>query len=479
MASAATLSRWCGTASGCTASTARGARRRASPCRTFAASAKCPSSAGTRSPSPARCTPGGRSGAVLARARSPRCWRLRSRYARQGFPVAPVIAAHWSEQAPRFRCFREFARVFLPGGRAPAAGEIFRNPDLAASLEELAATEGSSLYTGALAVRTADAAAAARALLSLDDLGEHQSTWVEPLSLQFAARHGSRAAAQRARPGVAGGAGDPRPPGQRAPADQQRGRGAPAGRGDEAGLRRLQAPRRRPRVDGPGSERLARPLLPRFTGAPGERAARVPTRRAPRTRARHRLPGDRRPRRAHGFLHPVELPRLRIGRGRAGDRDRAAEPRAGILARPASPQLHRGPQAPLPHHHARVRDARRKAVGGVRLHGRPHAAAGARPAAAAPLPRRPEPAGRLRCAPLVRQRGLAGRAGTGLRLRRRPGAGGARPRAGAVRADHAVRRRANHPARLAALTGAARIRARMARRLESERARSSLPGDTR
>ena len=107
-------------------------------------------------------------------------------YARHGFPVAPVIAAHWREQAPRFRRFREFARVFLPRGRAPAAGETFRNPDLAASLEELAATEGRSLYTGALALRTAEAAAAAHALLSFDDLGEHQSTWVEPLSLEFA-----------------------------------------------------------------------------------------------------------------------------------------------------------------------------------------------------------------------------------------------------------------------------------------------------
>jgi gamma-glutamyltranspeptidase/glutathione hydrolase len=109
-------------------------------------------------------------------------------YARGGFPVMPVIAAHWSEQAARFRRFREFARVFLPGGHAPPPGAIFRNPDLAASLEEVAATLGRSFYSGALAARTAAASAAAGALLSEDDLAEHRSTWEEPLTLRFGRR---------------------------------------------------------------------------------------------------------------------------------------------------------------------------------------------------------------------------------------------------------------------------------------------------
>ncbi len=108
------------------------------------------------------------------------------RYAREGFPVAPVTAALWREQAPRLREFGEFARVFLPRGEAPAAGEIFRNPDLAETLEELAATTGRSLYTGALAARIAAAAAADGGLLDAGDLGDHRSTWVEPLSLPFA-----------------------------------------------------------------------------------------------------------------------------------------------------------------------------------------------------------------------------------------------------------------------------------------------------
>jgi gamma-glutamyltranspeptidase/glutathione hydrolase len=106
-------------------------------------------------------------------------------YARGGFPVSPVTAELWREQAPRYRRFPEFARVFLPGGEPPAAGALFSNPDLAETLEEIAASEGASFYRGAIAARIAAAADAEGGVLSEDDLGEHRSTWVEPLSLPF------------------------------------------------------------------------------------------------------------------------------------------------------------------------------------------------------------------------------------------------------------------------------------------------------
>jgi gamma-glutamyltranspeptidase/glutathione hydrolase len=106
-------------------------------------------------------------------------------YARGGFPVAPVTAALWREQAPRYARFAEFSRVFLPGGEAPPAGALFSNPDLAESLEEIAASEGSSFYRGAIAARIAAAAAADDGLLSEGDLADHRSTWVEPLAVPF------------------------------------------------------------------------------------------------------------------------------------------------------------------------------------------------------------------------------------------------------------------------------------------------------
>jgi gamma-glutamyltranspeptidase/glutathione hydrolase len=106
-------------------------------------------------------------------------------YARGGFPVTPVTAALWREQAPRYGRFREFSRVFLPGGEAPAPGALFSNPDLAETLEEIAASEGSSFYRGAIAARIAAAADAEGGVLTEDDLGAHRSTWVEPLALPF------------------------------------------------------------------------------------------------------------------------------------------------------------------------------------------------------------------------------------------------------------------------------------------------------
>jgi len=107
------------------------------------------------------------------------------RYARQGFPVMPVTAALWRAQAPRYRGFAEFARVFLPGGKAPPPGASFRNPDLADTLERIAASEGKALYEGDLAGRIAAAAAAEGGVMDEGDLGAHQSAWVQPMSRSF------------------------------------------------------------------------------------------------------------------------------------------------------------------------------------------------------------------------------------------------------------------------------------------------------
>ena len=54
-------------------------------------------------------------------------------FADEGFPVSPVIASNWSQSVPRNKDKPGFADVFMPGGRAPLEGEIFRNPALAAA----------------------------------------------------------------------------------------------------------------------------------------------------------------------------------------------------------------------------------------------------------------------------------------------------------------------------------------------------------
>ncbi len=108
------------------------------------------------------------------------------RYARDGYPVSPVIAGGWAAQAPGLgERFPDFAAAFLPGGRPPRAGERFRLPEMARTLEEIAATKGESFYRGSLAGRIAAASRQAGGAMTADDLGAHAAEWVEPVSVEY------------------------------------------------------------------------------------------------------------------------------------------------------------------------------------------------------------------------------------------------------------------------------------------------------
>jgi gamma-glutamyltranspeptidase/glutathione hydrolase len=104
------------------------------------------------------------------------------RYARHGFPVSPITALAWARAAEVFTGFDAFATAFLPGGRAPRAGERFALPEQADTLTAIAATEGAAFYRGALAERIAACAATAGAPLDGDDLAAHEPEWVDPLA---------------------------------------------------------------------------------------------------------------------------------------------------------------------------------------------------------------------------------------------------------------------------------------------------------
>ena len=111
------------------------------------------------------------------------------RYARDGFLVSPVVAQQWRGQAETLGQYSGFAETFMPGGRAPEAGETFRCPAQANTLEAIAATKGEAFYRGALAEAIVAAAQRDGGALSLADLGAHAPEWVAPLSVGF---HGYR-----------------------------------------------------------------------------------------------------------------------------------------------------------------------------------------------------------------------------------------------------------------------------------------------
>lgn len=74
-------------------------------------------------------------------------------YAEQGFPVAPKVAS-WIKQTEEILArYPSSAKIYLPGGRAPRAGAVLRNPDLARSLREVGEGGAEVFYRGALARR--------------------------------------------------------------------------------------------------------------------------------------------------------------------------------------------------------------------------------------------------------------------------------------------------------------------------------------
>jgi gamma-glutamyltranspeptidase/glutathione hydrolase len=106
-------------------------------------------------------------------------------YARDGFPVSEVIAYYWERNVRELKDFEGFAPVFMPGGRAPRKGEIFRNPQLANTYEMLAREGRDGFYTGETARVIADYMKKQGGFLSEQDLAAHHSEWVEPVSADY------------------------------------------------------------------------------------------------------------------------------------------------------------------------------------------------------------------------------------------------------------------------------------------------------
>ena len=106
-------------------------------------------------------------------------------YADQGFMVSPTVAGQWAMAEDVYRGFQPFCATFLPEGRAPRPGELFRCPDQARTLADIASSNGESFYRGQIADRIVAHAAQTGGTLTLDDLGDHHSEWVEPLFQKY------------------------------------------------------------------------------------------------------------------------------------------------------------------------------------------------------------------------------------------------------------------------------------------------------
>jgi len=107
------------------------------------------------------------------------------RYAREGFPVTEVIAEGWAANARLLKQYPNYAETFMPNGRAPRKGEVFRNPLLANTLAAIAAGGRDAFYKGEIAQRIEQYFRANGGYLTAADLAAHRSEWVEPVSTNY------------------------------------------------------------------------------------------------------------------------------------------------------------------------------------------------------------------------------------------------------------------------------------------------------
>ena len=106
-------------------------------------------------------------------------------YAEKGFPVSELIAYYLDKSVSVRGKYPGFKEVFMPNGRMPKKGEIFKNPALAQTYRKIAKGGRDAFYKGKIAKEIDRYMKANGGYLSYDDLASHKSNWVEPVSTNY------------------------------------------------------------------------------------------------------------------------------------------------------------------------------------------------------------------------------------------------------------------------------------------------------
>jgi len=106
-------------------------------------------------------------------------------YAERGYPVPELIQGFWEGSVASISDDRESRRVFLPGGKPPALGQIFQNPDLAKALRLIASEGATTLYKGEVARAILSTSQSHGGTMSAADLAQFTPEWVEPISTTY------------------------------------------------------------------------------------------------------------------------------------------------------------------------------------------------------------------------------------------------------------------------------------------------------
>jgi len=106
-------------------------------------------------------------------------------YAKDGFPVTELIAHYWNLSVPTLSPHPGFKEQFTVDGRAPRKGEIWKNPNLARTLEAIATGGRDAFYKGEIARTVGDYFKANGGFLGAEDLAAHAGEWVDPVSASY------------------------------------------------------------------------------------------------------------------------------------------------------------------------------------------------------------------------------------------------------------------------------------------------------
>ena len=107
------------------------------------------------------------------------------RTAQEGFPVPEWTAGYWAGGVDYLRTDETAAKTYLPGDRAPKVGEVFRNPELAWSLEQIAQHGRDAFYKGEIAGKILESMKRHNGPMTAQDLAEFSSEFVEPISTTY------------------------------------------------------------------------------------------------------------------------------------------------------------------------------------------------------------------------------------------------------------------------------------------------------
>jgi gamma-glutamyltranspeptidase/glutathione hydrolase len=105
--------------------------------------------------------------------------------AERGYGVPFVVQQKWAAAVPELQGMPGFAQTFMPRGRAPQMGELFRFPAAARALRSIAASAGRSYYEGDIAAALVAFSAANGGAMSAQDLASYHAEWVEPIGQDY------------------------------------------------------------------------------------------------------------------------------------------------------------------------------------------------------------------------------------------------------------------------------------------------------